>query len=50
VQPGRTLGEVVELKPAAGAAALKAGDRLVLNPPAALRAGGRVSVSSGAQK
>lgn len=46
VQPGRRLGEVVELR----GDALQAGDRLVLSPPATLAAGAGVSVSAaGAQ-
>jgi RND family efflux transporter MFP subunit len=46
VQPGRRLGEVVELR----GDALKAGDRLVLSPPATLAAGAVVSVSAAGAK
>lgn len=42
VTAGRTLGEVVELR----SATLKAGDRLVLDPPARLKPGSRISVSA----
>ena len=45
VVPGRRLGEVVELAAAAGAAPLKAGDKLVLKPAAELRAGQPVRVA-----
>jgi RND family efflux transporter MFP subunit len=41
VQAGRSLGDVVELR----GAGLKAGDRLVLSPAAALAAGGVVTVA-----
>ena len=41
VQVGRTLGDVLEVS----SSTLKAGDRLVLSPPAKLAAGSKVSVS-----
>jgi HlyD family secretion protein len=43
VTVGRPLGELVELT----SGAVKAGDRLVLNPPAGLKAGARLSVTAG---
>lgn len=39
VRRGRTLGELVEVSATPGGAALKSGDRIVLNPPADLKAG-----------
>jgi HlyD family secretion protein len=43
---GRSLGETVELK----AGALKNGERLVLNPPDKLKAGGKISVATSVAK
>lgn len=45
VSVGRPLGELLELT----SGAVKAGDRLVLNPPAGLQAGARLSVTAGAK-